>query len=268
MLERAALRIGAVMALTNGFVPLDAEAGTYPTLAGQRVYDSRMDPIEGLDSQELVPVVLVYTDNTDGESLSANNGGPPFRHNVNLVFELSIGMYVDEETGVVVIQSEPELEAMLDLFEHQVRRAISHPSWLWSRRLVEPGKDLLIRVASWDSQRYVERDASARLAARQIIARVELPQVDLDEMTTEAPASPPPIPAPLGPLLGEIIAADGPYATTAAAIRDLLQEAGAGQPLLLGTLDKVRLIESNKGGGNLTGDDFARPDGVAEADLT
>lgn len=268
MLERAALRLGAVMALTNGFEPLDAEAGTYPTMAGARVYDSRMDPIEGLSEQELVPLVLVYTDSTDGESLSANNGGAPFKHSVSLIFELSIGMYVDAEQGIVTIQSEPELEMMLDLFEEQVRRAMFHPTWPWSQRLVAVGKDLLIRVESWDSSRYVERDANARLAARQITARVQLPQVDIVEVLTAAPADPTAIPTPLGPLLTEIIAADGPYASTAQAIEDLLTGAGAGQPLVLPPIETVRLIEKDKGGGNLAGDGFARPDGVAEADLT
>ena len=120
----AALRLAAVMAITNGY------EAPFPTIARDGVFDSRVDPIEGGKIGDMAPIALVFTDDDDGESLSGNNGGPPFRHIVKLIFELSIGMVgqlidgqgaplKDEQDkpilGLLPIATEPELELMLDL---------------------------------------------------------------------------------------------------------------------------------------------------------
>lgn len=246
-LERTALRLATAMALSNGM------QAPFPTIAQDRVYDSRMDPIEGLEERELVPLVLVYTDDDDNEALSNNNGGPPWRSTVNLVMELSVGMAAAGEGGleVVPITTEPELEAMLDLLEEQVRRVFREPHGAWSRRLYD---DHIVRIESWSSSRFVERDSNARLAVRQIVARVMLPQ-------PEEPAAAGVIPPPLGPLLETVITDGGPYATSAQALADLLTDHGGFTPIALPPLERVRLKETDGGGG-------IRPDGVGEADLT
>jgi len=275
-IERTALRLAAVMALTNGF------AAPYPTIAANRVFDSRVDPLEGLKRRDLVPIAIVYTDDDEGETLSHNNGGPPFRHLVSLVFGLSIGMVGDLEdadgnplkdedgnaiTGLLPIATEPELEAMLDLFEDQVERIFRHPVNAWAARL-SPVHDpqILLRVESWKSVRFVEREGQARLAARQITARVMLPQPE-EPAIVSAPVTAPPIPEPLGSLLAAIVAAGGPYAPSAEALQNLMTVNGGFGPLVLPPLQRVRLKEANLGGGNLTGTGPARPDGVAEVAL-
>lgn len=259
-LERTALRLATVMALTNGM------AAPFPTLAADRVFDSRMDPIEGLKEADLVPLVLVYTDDTDNAALSENNGGPPWRTTVNLVMEISVGMTAEIEGRLTPVQigTEPELEAMLDLLEEQIERVFRTPASPWAARL---WNEHLVRIESWSSARFVERDTNARLAVRQIVAKVLLvqpPEPDIsDDVWPEVV-----IPPPLGPLLEAIVAADGPYAASAAQIQSLLTANGGFGPLVLPTLDRVRLVEEDQGGGNLTGDGPARPDGIAEANLT
>jgi hypothetical protein len=254
-LERTALRLATVMALTNGMVE------PYPTIARDRVFDSRLDPIEGFAEHDLVPLVLVYTDDTDNEALSQNNGGPPWRTTVNLVIEISVGMGAESESGLsldVRPRTEPEMEAMLDLLEEQIARTFRQPATAWASRIYT---DHIVRIESWSSSRYVERDTNARLAVRQIIAKVMLVQ-------PEEPTDVGVVPPPLGPLLAAIVEAEGPYAGSAAALLEMLETAGGFAPLDLPALERIRLIEADAGGGNLTGTGPARPDGVAETYLT
>lgn len=270
-LDRAALRLATVMALTNGYT------GPYPTMAGPNVYDSRVDPIEGGNVGELAPLAMVFTDDDDGEQLSMNNGGPPFRHTINLIFELSIGMVgelVDANgaplqdadgnpvVGLLPIATEPELEIMLDLFEWQVRQIFARP-WgaTWSNRLLDTH---IARVVSWSSARFVEREGQRRLAVRQIMLKVELPQEGDIDPTQPTPET---VPEPLGSLLQEIIDGAGPYAASAEAMQDLLVENGGFAAPALPPLNRVRLKEADLGGGNLAGVAAARPDGVAQATI-
>lgn len=263
-IQRAALRLAAVMALSNGMTT------PYPSIAGNRVFDSRMDPISGLNPGDLAPIAIVYTDDDRGESLSNNNGGPPFRSNVNLIFELSIGLVstltdennqplLDEDGRPMVaplpISTEPELELMLDIFEAQVLRIFGQPTTPWQTRLWDKH---LVRIESWESQRFVERDAKNRLAARLVTAKCLLPQADADEIVNSAGS--PTVPEPLGSLLTAIVAANGPYKASAQSMIDLVSANGGFGPLVLPDLTKVRIIEANAGGG-------LRPDGVAQANL-
>jgi hypothetical protein len=275
-LDRAALRLATVMAIANGY------QAPFPTMAGPNVFDSRIDALEGVKMGDMAPMAIVFTDDDDGESLSGNNGGPPFRNMVSLIFELSIGMagplIGDDEqplkdprtgedlVGLVPVATEPELELMLDLFEHQLLDLWRRPSTAWARRIELGGKHI-VRIEAWRSARYVEREGHKRLAVRQVMAKVMLPQPADIEIAPAAPVEPSPVPEPLGSLLDEIIAGAGPYAPSAQAMQDLLIDHGTFGPIVLPPLTKVRLKEANLGGGNLTGDGPARPHGVAQATL-
>jgi hypothetical protein len=275
-LERTALRLGMAMALSNGY------AAPFPTIAQDRVYDSRIDAVQGLQVNDLAPIIIIFTDDDDRDQLSTNNGGPPWKQCVNLILELSIGMVgplfkegTDEplldEAGNVLpgellpVATEPELEAMLDLFEAQIERLFRQLVNAWSgARLYGEMDSLMVRIESWNSKRYVEREAQNRLAARQIIIRCQLPQppeaLIVSPPGEGEPAPTPFIPAPLGPLLQDIIDDAGPYAPSAQAIQDLLLDNGGFGPLVLAPLKRIRLKESDAGGGK-------RPDGVAQANL-
>lgn len=263
-LDRTALRLAACMALTNGFAP------PYPTIAGPRVYDSRIDPIQGATADDLVPIVIVATEHHEAENLSQTSGGPPFGNAVDLVLELSIGM-IDKEGGLVLsIETEPELEAMLDRFEQQVKWALLRdPVSPWTGWVHGNAHSVATRVTAWRSDVFRERDGSARLSARQIAIKVDL-RADADLVIADA-AGDPAIPAPLGPLLAAVIAAGGPYAPSAQAIADMLLDTANGEFVssVLPKLERVRMIEADHA--ELDGDDEPaglRHEGVAQADLT
>lgn len=267
-LERTALRMALVMALTNAF------AAPYPTIAQGLVYDSRIDPVQGFEKGEHVPHIVLYTDEDDGEALSNNNGGPPWRHSVQVVIDLTIGMYGtmtdadgNEIAGLMRIETEPALEAMLDLLEAQVHRVFAEPVSPWAQRLFTHHID---HIESWTSRRFVERDGHVRLAGRQIMARMQLMPQPATAIVgpDDPPPDPPVIPEPLGMLLEAVIADGGPAATDAEDLAAMLITHGGFAPLVLPPLEAIRIKESNSGGGNLTASGPARPDGVAEADLT
>lgn len=258
-LERAALRMAAAMALSNACV------APYPTIAANRVFDSRMDPLEGLEEADLVPTIIVSTDDSTGEALSQNNGGGPWRETVDLIVVCSIGVVVDasddeEESPdlvIVTIESQPEHEAMLDLFEHQVRRCFARENQnAWTQRF---WADHANRFVALSSRRFVEREAGVRLAMREIRFSVEMHQ-PRDEAIFAPDEGAAAIPEPMNGLLAAVVATGGDYAPTAQAIQAALEEHGGFAPLELPPLESVRFKEGDLGGGK-------RPDGVAEAEL-
>lgn len=259
-LDRTALRLAVVMALTNAYT------ASYPTLARDMVYDSRLDPVSGIAPGELVPHIVVYTDTDAGKSLSNNNGGPPFDRTVTLIFDLTIGMYGQEgdEVTVFSIPTEPALESMLDLLEAQILDVFKNPQRSpWATRIYDKH---IVRIDSWESQRFVDREAKVRIAGRQISVQVVMQQEDTPAIAaTPAPAA---IPEPLAGLLTAIINGGGDWAETATEMQTLLLANMRPSGLTLQPLQRVRLKEADGGGGNLTADAPARPNGLAQATLT
>ena len=260
-LNRTALRLAALMALSNGF------AAPYPTMAGDRVFDSRQDPIEGLKQGDLLPVLVLYTDDDTGDSLSQNNGGPPFDRRTNFVMEISVAMWVegDGEAGLTLVQSEPELDVQLDLFETQIERVFRVGNMsVWGIEL----NKVCNRIERWSSTRFIERESNVRYAARQLQLSVRLKD-DEDPDVVIAPATASPvIPAPLGPLLEAIIDDDGPFAPTATALQEMLTNASGMTPIVLPALERVRFIEAAQAVENEAGTPRGpRPDGVAQAEF-
>lgn len=249
-LERLALRLATVMALTNGFV------APYPTMAGARVYDSRIDAVQVADEDEVLPLITVCTDDDNGSPLSANNGGPPFERSVTLSIDIALGIPTTDDGAAALshLATESELEMRLDIFEAEVERVLTLRSGVWGGELDK----LARRITSYASVRYVERDGNVRLAARQIQMSVMLPLAKSAAVTMysgAAPAPVPAVPAPLGPLLTAIVSAGGPYAADAQRIIDLVTASQTGAPVLMPRLDRIRLIEVPED---------RRPDGVAE----
>mgnify|MGYP000974022059 CR=1 FL=1 len=266
-LERTALRLAAVMALSNGFT------APYPTMAGNRVFDSRQDPIAGLEPDQLVPLLTLYTDDDQGEGLSTNNGGPPFERRVQLVIELSLGMLGESATaegvaGIVLPETEPELDAMLDLFERQVEAVFLDGFSTWARELSKVTR----RIEKWSSMRFIEREGNVRLAARQLQITVALPLAKyhdpLLDPSTSTPTPTASIPAPLGPLLAAVAASASPYAGTAAALQTMMTASPGMTPIVLPALERIRFFEAShletNGAGTPRG---PRQAGVAQATL-
>lgn len=256
-LERTALRLAATMALANGF------EAPWPTMAQNRVFDSRQDPIQGIKVGEIVPTLILYTDEDNGEELSKNNGGPPFIHTCHLVIELSLGIAkayrpegaAEDLLTLVPPQTEPELECALDAFEAQVSRIFRDLQGPWGALL----GTTINRIEMWQSHRFVEHETNVRLASRQITARVRL-QLESEPLVQASAPAAAYIPEPLAAVLQQIIASGSPYVPTAQAMHDLLLANAAPQPIIAPSLNHVRFVESETAG--------ARPLGVADADLT
>lgn len=251
-LARTALRLAACMALTNGY------KAPFPTRAQHRVFDSRLDPLQGLDKIDLVPTIIVTAEDHQGENLSPTSGGPPFGNIIDLTLDLSIGMN-SEEGFAYTIESEPELEAALDDMEERVKWALYYdPNNEWGARF----RAIALRTEGWRSSVYREREASVRLSARQVIAQIRVHADDQRVLGGEGIAE------PLGSLLEAIIADAGPFAMTAQAIKDIIGGPPTVAPLPL--LTKIRLIEADHAATDPDEEGPAgnRADGVAEADLT
>ena len=153
-LARTALRLCAVEALIGA------------TIADKRVWDSRVTELNPDEfGSDALPTVLLLSDKDDGEQMSQNNGGPPFWRSVDLQLEIAMVKRVKLE-GTEIYEAEipdtdPRLEASLDLFEFQVLRRLQYgqdPLCLMFRKLA--------RITKYDSHRQILDDATPKQAMR------------------------------------------------------------------------------------------------------
>ncbi len=125
-LYRTALRLATLESLRP--TALLKTQGPWPTLAADRVFDSRLDPLLDLTKDQHKAVIVVYTDEDLGYG-SQHRGGPPFRREVDLIFEISqIASAPSEADPSVYIagipQTDAELEAELDRIETEIYFAL------------------------------------------------------------------------------------------------------------------------------------------------
>jgi hypothetical protein len=253
-LERTALRLATVMLLSNGF------NAPFPTIAGARVYDSRIDGLAITDGTEMFPIIKVCTDDDNGSSLSTNNGGFPFEHTVTLSLDLSIAIPNEDRSEVFFAATESDLELYLDQFEAQIEYLMTARPGIWGAHF----NKLARRIENVNSVRFVEPDGNTRIAARQLQMSIKLP---VNQSTAGqfviAPATglPLTVPAPLGPLLTDIITNSPAFAADAERIRDTIIN-GLPPPTVLEPLNTLRIIEDERDSQNRKTTE--RPDGVAE----
>jgi hypothetical protein len=188
---RLALRLAAIEALC----PFSAfSAGPFPTIAGPRVFDSRIDLIDAAESPEALaaalasvenlPVLSIYTEEhkTDPYGSVKYQAGENI---VTLVVEAMIAasgtMEVEQPDGTTQVIgtieapiTSREHEALLDVLEGQVRFLLT------SRRSEMPAPSAaLYRKVAWES-RAIESfplrasDRTLRLAARTIKFEVKI----------------------------------------------------------------------------------------------
>jgi hypothetical protein len=154
-LARTALRLAAVEALNSD--PVIA------ALCDGRVYDSR---VTDFDHTERVPVIIVTTDDDQGEAYSANNGGEPFDLTVDLVLEIAMMATAIDDAGDAVGLGSPatdrELEAVLDLLEERAVTILTVPETA-AARLV---RAVTRRVTRKKSSRFATDETGEKLAIR------------------------------------------------------------------------------------------------------
>lgn len=158
-LIRLQLRSATVLALSNN------EATPFPTIAGPLVFDSKMDPIADTLGETMMPCVIVYTDKDEQTKLDRGNGTLFHERRIGLTIECCIGTF--SKNGATWLETDPELEAMLDVFEWQV--------WftLWGQ---SPGavawRKLIKQIESWSSVPGRSADGNTRISVRQITAHL------------------------------------------------------------------------------------------------
>jgi hypothetical protein len=162
--NRTALRLATRAALTAG------GAGPFPTMAGNRIFDSRAEPIGDIGEDEAMPTVVIYTDR-DHHNRAGPNGMPmqrtarrtlDFRVEISLTTKNIDPLTEEQITGWP--ETDADLEAALDLFEWQIEVALFGNS-PWARWWND-----LFGVAEITSERIALKNetGNVRLAAREI----------------------------------------------------------------------------------------------------
>ena len=169
-LARTALRLQAIEALNSDPV-IDA-------LVQGRIYDSR---IADFDHRELVPVIILTTEEDDAEAWSKNNGGAPFNHVCDLVLEIAMNAIATDDTGTVILQSgapvigspatDRQLEAYLDLIEERAVDILTVGETPAALLLCEA---VTRRVPKVKSSRFATDQTGEKLAVRLVTLRVEI----------------------------------------------------------------------------------------------
>ena len=126
-LARTALRLAAVGSLSG-------VKGSRPTMADNRVFDSRITFIDPKSVTDAKPILIVQTDGDEGDPTDMKdgispNGGPPFWRNTDLVIECAMVARADDAAGEFVIGypvTDAQLEAQLDFLEHQVWTTLAY----------------------------------------------------------------------------------------------------------------------------------------------
>lgn len=168
--SRLALRLAVVEAL----MPHTAlVSGLYPTIAGRRVYDSRMDALDDAEIERAEPIAVVYTE-TQRDETKPGAKTPASIPIITLVIEIlvaSAGQMVvttpdgTEETidTLAIVQADRQQEALLDLLEAQVRRALDPHSTEQSSALF---RRTVVEVRDIESTPLRDAERTVRLAQR------------------------------------------------------------------------------------------------------
>lgn len=166
-LARTALRLAGIAAL-------NADPVLTAVCPPSRVFDSR---IAVFNETEPVPVIVVLTEEMEGDAYDDTGGGPPFDDKVDLVVEIAIRAIVatdgqDDATPVIgVPETDSEMEATLDMLEHRALEALT---------VADTAQSLLVRQAvlrradKQKSQRFVDDATGAKLAIRQLTLTASL----------------------------------------------------------------------------------------------
>lgn len=147
-----------------------------PTMAGEYVFDSRIDPIAFDAETKELPAVIVYTSDDTSTLLNPSGLGGEYRKVVDLIVELSVGTFdtvvIDnkEHKAYALPVTDAQLEARLDMFEVQVKRALFGA---FTRQITSALNLFVVRVHSITS--HATRDeANNKLASRVLTFQCEI----------------------------------------------------------------------------------------------
>ena len=163
-LTRLVMRLAAARALRDH------------TLAGARVFDSAVDPIDQTIAENRQPLLVLTTDEHEADITGRDLAGDS--HRCDLVIELAIAARVevparDGQGGQITIaipHTDEGMELTLDMMEHQVIVALTRDDNAWSRAWMK----LVPRVTRRLSRRGASSENGVRFAARQLVLTCDL----------------------------------------------------------------------------------------------
>ncbi len=154
-IARTAVRVAAVKAITGR------------TLAGPRVADSAIEPIDVAVGEVRLPLVTVTTDDDtiDTHGRDAWSG----RRDLDLVIEMAVATEV-KDGGFTIPQTDAGFEWTLDIMEHQIERALFDEGTPWGAVFMM----LVPRIHKRVSRRGASAERGVRFAARQLVLTVDV----------------------------------------------------------------------------------------------
>lgn len=140
------------------------------TPAGQRVYDSSIDPLELKASKENAAFIVVYTDDDKCESVVGHDllGAAP---SVTLVLHLAVASEVKsgkDGTMAIIPYTDAGMEVALDLTRFDVMAALQNGTGDWA----ELWRALAIGVSKIETRRGADTKG-VRFAAREIAITID-----------------------------------------------------------------------------------------------
>lgn len=163
-LTRLVMRLAAARALRDR------------TLAGARVFDSAVDPIDQTIAENRQPLLVLTTDEHEADITGRDLAGDAQR--CDLVIELAIAARVevparDGQGGQITIaipHTDEGMELTLDMMEHQVITALTRDDSAWARAWMK----LVPGVSRRLSRRGASSENGVRFAARQLVLTCDM----------------------------------------------------------------------------------------------
>lgn len=195
------------MALVNALTYRPNETAQYPTIAGERVFDTRLVPVQLTEDKVEVPIITVYAlDTRTGEGnkdKSARFTGVNYIQTFEI--EIQVATYEkvlldpkDKKKGHKTVQTIAEndagLAAVLDMFESQVWRVLHDGLNPWSAFWARGVRN----AKKYSSELEADGEKNNRYALRRISLEIEtcvdpLPKTGVT--TGTVPVYPPPLTA-------------------------------------------------------------------------
>lgn len=138
------------------------------TLAGARVFDSAITPLDEMVSAEPKPMIVVSTEDDSGEVGSAdwNNGGRTIQLVIEIAMSQSVELPNGEGQGVLVPNTDAGLEMTLAILSRQISACLfGRGGGVWG----EVFRKFTSGTSEVTSRRGIQSKEGARIAARQTV---------------------------------------------------------------------------------------------------
>jgi hypothetical protein len=147
------------------------------TIAGARVYDTRLAPVPTDKVENIIPMIAVYTDIDRRRQMERGAPAGSFKRSCDITLEISLGTWLQAtapdgspQAAIGVLETDAELEALLDLFELQIFRALYSSENAFAVDLQSMVKEWL----DWESMPGRTVEGNNKIAGRVLTITVEV----------------------------------------------------------------------------------------------